>query len=63
MNRSGAVNLAGFVAVAVLWGSSFPAVRLALRGFDLETIGWLEANIGPVENLRNLPTVRWNQLS
>ena len=34
MNRSGAVNLAGFVAVAALWGSSFPAVRIALRGFD-----------------------------
>jgi probable blue pigment (indigoidine) exporter len=34
MNRSRALNLAGFLLVSVLWGASYPAIRVALAGFD-----------------------------
>lgn len=34
MNRSSALNLVGFLVVSVLWGASYPAIRVALAGFD-----------------------------
>lgn len=34
VNRTRLLNLAGFLVVSVLWGASYPAIRVALAGFD-----------------------------